>query len=820
MSMVSDYTKAPVEILIDLINHDNGTQLIAADLEFSAPSPSTGIRNSIITVQGALGAPVTGEATLTYNRILLSEVVGGGDVSFVLSPSATTTRDLIPQLNARYGVNLTGADLINAPLASSGGDSTLVLQAHPDSLVFLGQVQLEVFRHVTLAETVVVPFLTGFTAAAATPEVTAVDKLLVLLNAQEPLAQGQFSNSTITISNPVVSIGVGYDTRVTLTGVADALFEGTTTVYYQRVNLATLLAGLEFSFESPVTDQVLVDAINSLLGTFLRLSDLDAVVIPAMTTGVKTPITLTAQAGSLGFRSQGTVNVVTGLPASADALHTYVNVTYPGYFNIWDTAPHDVFVPPTFPAPVSTVAPVASGGTAIGSTLACTSGTWTGSGITYSYQWKADGAVIAAAITNGYIVVAGDSGKSITCTVTATNAGGAASRTSNALVIALPAAVNTVAPAVTGATSVGSILSCDTGTWTGSGLAYTYQWKANGVNIAGETASTYQTVTADGGATITCVVTATNSGGAVAQASNAVVVDAAATNVAMVAVQDDTVNAGALRSTDGGVTWATESMTDASQWAAIGYGAGQFVALAYGVSGVSVDYVSTSPTGLVWTGHPGVAGAWKDVAYSASLGWCAVGDDGRIATSADGVTWTQRFLDANIYFFGVAWSGTNFVAMGYTHAFAATCYTSPDGVAWTSRATVNGAAWNAVRSDGAGKCVAVANGGVIASSLNHGVNWTQRVSNCSSPLGAVVWTGSTFVVGGQYEIATSPDAVTWTNRANGDPIAVPADCLGWSGVDVVALSFDSIFTSADQGATWTQQALTPNLYWRKVASAL
>ena len=51
---------------------------------------------------------------------------------------------------------------------------------------------------------------------------------------------------------------------------------------------------------------------------------------------------------------------------------------------------------------------------------------------------------------------------------------------------------------------------------------YTYQWKRDGGNIGGATSSTYALVTADDGHNISCAVTATNTGGSTAQASNAV----------------------------------------------------------------------------------------------------------------------------------------------------------------------------------------------------------------------------------------------------------------------------------------------------------
>lgn len=84
-------------------------------------------------------------------------------------------------------------------------------------------------------------------------------------------------------------------------------------------------------------------------------------------------------------------------------------------------------------------------------------------------------------------------------------------------------AVNSVAPVVSGTTTVGSVLTVTNGTWTGIPTpVFTRQWQRNGVNIAGATAATYTLVSGDLGVTIRAVVTATNARGAVPANSNGV----------------------------------------------------------------------------------------------------------------------------------------------------------------------------------------------------------------------------------------------------------------------------------------------------------
>jgi hypothetical protein len=85
-------------------------------------------------------------------------------------------------------------------------------------------------------------------------------------------------------------------------------------------------------------------------------------------------------------------------------------------------------------APTNTVAPVISGTTVVSQVLTTTNGTWANSPTSFSYQWKR-GATNVGTNATTYTLVSADAGQSITCVVTATNAGGSANATSNALSI-------------------------------------------------------------------------------------------------------------------------------------------------------------------------------------------------------------------------------------------------------------------------------------------------------------------------------------------------------------------------------------------------
>lgn len=76
---------------------------------------------------------------------------------------------------------------------------------------------------------------------------------------------------------------------------------------------------------------------------------------------------------------------------------------------------------PTVDAPTNSVAPscTPSSGT-VGQAFSCTTGTWTGSPTGYSYQWKLDGSNVGTDSSTYTPVASG----TLTCTVTASNAGG------------------------------------------------------------------------------------------------------------------------------------------------------------------------------------------------------------------------------------------------------------------------------------------------------------------------------------------------------------------------------------------------------------
>lgn len=83
---------------------------------------------------------------------------------------------------------------------------------------------------------------------------------------------------------------------------------------------------------------------------------------------------------------------------------------------------------------------------------------------------------------------------------------------------------NSVLPSIAGIPQVGVELTADEGIWANEPTSFTYQWKADTVDISGATSKTYTPVVGDVADTLTVVVTGTNSAGS-ASATSAGAID-------------------------------------------------------------------------------------------------------------------------------------------------------------------------------------------------------------------------------------------------------------------------------------------------------
>jgi hypothetical protein len=204
------------------------------------------------------------------------------------------------------------------------------------------------------------------------------------------------------------------------------------------------------------------------------------------------------------------------------------------------------------------------------------------------------------------------------------------------------------------------------------------------------------------------------------------------------------------------------------------------------------------------------------------LVFCVVGSN-RIATSPDGITWTNRTAPS---FFSTAtgfiWNGSVFCAIVDQNNLI---FTSADGVTWTTKSELRNnlvewwfgrysalprIAWN-----GSVFCVVSTDGRAATSSNLTTWSYTDTLAKIksswtSAQVGAIAWNGSQFCIGGtNNKIATSPDGITWTFRSglqNATSTGRDVSSIIWTGTQFYALSVEPgrvYVSSSPDGITWT-----------------
>lgn len=186
------------------------------------------------------------------------------------------------------------------------------------------------------------------------------------------------------------------------------------------------------------------------------------------------------------------------------------------------------------------------------------------------------------------------------------------------------------------------------------------------------------------------------------------------------------------------------------------YGAGRYVV----INGAASSGVAYSSDLVNWTvgSFPSTANTLRRVIFANSL-FVAVGTSSCF-TSSDGITWTSRTIPAGTYT-DVIYANGLYVAYGSSGILS----TSADGITWTSR-SAGAQTFNQIIYANS-LFVAVANAGLIYTSSD-GVAWTLRTSGTTQAINGVCWNGSNYVaVGANGRVLTSADGVTWTVSVDG-----------------------------------------------------
>lgn len=201
------------------------------------------------------------------------------------------------------------------------------------------------------------------------------------------------------------------------------------------------------------------------------------------------------------------------------------------------------------------------------------------------------------------------------------------------------------------------------------------------------------------------------------------------------------------------------------------YGNGIWVVLPDPGSASTVTTVSTD--GKNWSAGTGRLPntIWSDIAYGNGLfvaiaGWSfaggssSAGNTNIVATSTDGVTWTQRTMPVGAYWSRIIYANNQFLAISRNSSTAAA--TSPNGITWTQRTLPSASDWVDV-TYGGDKYVALSASTVTATSTD-GITWTAGSISTSGSWARIAWDGTNFVAIASYSTNTvkSTNGTTWT----------------------------------------------------------
>lgn len=149
MAVVIDFTKTQDAIILDLINGSQtpATQLTLADITLSIPAVNTTdpetTGDTSIAVSGVAESGYDGTATVTYNRVDIEVVAIAASTTEFEVGSAVNVVDLLPAINAAFGINLTSEMVTDAVLPSTDeGAAQFNLTMSATNKVYSGVVEL------------------------------------------------------------------------------------------------------------------------------------------------------------------------------------------------------------------------------------------------------------------------------------------------------------------------------------------------------------------------------------------------------------------------------------------------------------------------------------------------------------------------------------------------------------------------------------------------------------------------------------------------------------------------------------------------------
>lgn len=226
-------------------------------------------------------------------------------------------------------------------------------------------------------------------------------------------------------------------------------------------------------------------------------------------------------------------------------------------------------------------------------------------------------------------------------------------------------------------------------------------------------------------------------------------------------------NAGTIFKGTDGMNWTSVATGPTVDFKATVYTLGQFMAVgapsATGNIFLSKDIATWAPA----TTNPGSTQTLNALASNNTL-VVAVGDNGTIQTSIDGLTWVATTSPTTSHLYGVTYTASG---LWLASGAAGTLLSSPDGKVWTARTsnTVKDLRAVAATTPTAGGTLYIAAGlGGALSTSPDGITWVNQTLAGAPDLYAINAAAiQSLVVGESGAAFTSTDGVTWTALTTG-----------------------------------------------------
>jgi len=267
----------------------------------------------------------------------------------------------------------------------------------------------------------------------------------------------------------------------------------------------------------------------------------------------------------------------------------------------------------------------------------------------------------------------------------------------------------------------------------------------------------------------------------------------------IVAVGDD----GTILTSDDSIVWTSQDSPTSYNLRSVQYTNDQWI-----IAG-EVSVVLISLDGENW-GY-GYTDTFRAAARSSSNINVFVGDGGVIYRTSDtALTVCSSGTTENLY--DVIFASSKFIAVGTN----GTILDSVNGITWTARTSgtsydLNGIIFNTSTN----RFVIVGNHGTVLTS-GSGLIWTSQTSGTTQNLYSIdIWNSATYIaVGANGKIITSPNSITWTSRVSGetnDLESVNVANLGGGTFKAVVVGTNGIILTSDNtGLNWNSRTNPSN----------